>query len=375
MEELATRPRASHRGLAEAAAIFDEHHARGLFHGGQLVAMEHGRVLLDLAVGTARGVRASEGVERVAVTRETPFQIFSASKPAIAIAIAYLEDRGLLDVRAPIADVFPEFAAHRKEHITTLDVLQHRSGLMMRELTRDRIAEWGDWEAIVQALIDERPRYPRGTFAYQPFGYGWALAEVARRVSGKPLPDLLRDILPPPIADALRWGVPRAEISRVAKAYCEADRLLVDGFDLARNFDVNDSPEVMTAFVPGAGIITNARGLASFYDFVLRGASISPATLARYTTKQASGFDRTIGAWVSLGRGFAMGWWLPHPYGYWNTGRCFGHVGNFSCMGMADPQSGVALAIVTNTNRSLGDVMRRFAPITHRIRAACAARV
>src|SRR5690606_20287125 len=109
--------------------------------------------------------------------------------------------------------------------------------------------------------------------------------------------------------------------------------------------------------------------------FVLRGASMSRLTLDRYITRQVAGIDRTTGAYIALGRGFALGWRLPHPYGWWNSGHCYGHVGNFSCVGMADPESGVALAIVTNTNRSLLDVARRFAPIASRVRSAGRAQV
>lgn len=67
---------------------------------------------------------------------QTPLPLFSAGKPLAAIAIAMLEDRGTLDVRAPIAQIFPEFAQHDKEKITTLDVLTHRSGMLMPEFAK-----------------------------------------------------------------------------------------------------------------------------------------------------------------------------------------------------------------------------------------------
>lgn len=77
----------------------------------------------------------------------TPFPVLSAGKPLAATVIAKLEDRGVLDIQSPIAQIFPEFARHNKEEITTLDVLTHRSGCLMPGfLTNTQI--WGDREAV-----------------------------------------------------------------------------------------------------------------------------------------------------------------------------------------------------------------------------------
>jgi CubicO group peptidase (beta-lactamase class C family) len=68
-----------------------------------------------------------------------------------------------------------------------------------------------------------------------------------------------------------------------------------------------------------------------------------------------------------LGRGFALGWFWPHPYGWWRTSECFGHAGNFSTLAWADPKSGCAIAGVTNGNRAPMKLVTRFAPtLPHR---------
>jgi CubicO group peptidase (beta-lactamase class C family) len=71
------------------------------------------------------------------------------------------------------------------------------------------------------------------------------------------------------------------------------------------------------------------------------------------------------------GRGFGIGWFWPHPYGWWQTGSCYGHAGNFSTLGWADPTTGCATATATNGNRAPAKLVTRCAPIGSAVRAAC----
>jgi len=112
---------------------------------------------------------------------------------------------------------------------------------------------------------------------------------------------------------------------------------------------------------------TTARALAAFYARLVRDDS---PTLKRYTQAQSRGLDKITGAYVVLGRGFALGWRWPHPYGWWNTQRCFGHAGGFSVVAYADRTTSTGIAIVTNGNRSVADLVRRFAPLGSAIRRA-----
>jgi CubicO group peptidase (beta-lactamase class C family) len=82
------------------------------------------------------------------------------------------------------------------------------------------------------------------------------------------------------------------------------------------------------------------------------------------------GTDRTVRFPMVLGRGFALGWFWPHPYGWWRTNACFGHAGNFSTLAWADPITGCAIAAVTNGNRAPTALVTRFAAIGSGLRAA-----
>jgi beta-lactamase family protein len=84
--------------------------------------------------------------------------------------------------------------------VTVLDVLTHRSGVAMPHLSAHPEL-WSNWSNVVAALRDESPTYRRGTLAYQPIAFGWILAEVLQRVTGRSLPEFCASELGP----ALEW--------------------------------------------------------------------------------------------------------------------------------------------------------------------------
>ena len=351
--------------------LFEAQQARGAFPGGQLVVMRDGRVLHEQACGVSHGLRGE--AELRGVTLETRFQVMSASKPFVAFAVALLEDAGLVDVSAPVARYVPEFAENGKADITVLEVLLHRSGVLMEELTGNP-EEWSDWGNVVRAMAAAKPRFARGTLAYSPAGFGWILAELVQRVSGKTLQEFLLSQLPPELS-GIRF-VDAQQQPDVARSYWLGEQtFMLAGHNIAADFeDVNNELTGVTACVPGAGLLASARELAQFYDLLVNGGRdvIGRETLGRYVSKQTFGFERQMRVPVTLGRGFALGSLGPHPYGWCNTAPCFGHAGGFGVVAFADPRSRAAVAIVTNGHRGVGDMIRRFAPLGSAIKKAVA---
>lgn len=365
--------------VAQVVAKFRRQQAQGVFPGGQLVVRRRGRLVVDEAVGVARGLRTSEGEPRQEFTRERRSGLFSAGKPLVALAIAVLEQRGAIQVERPVSWYWPEFGRAGKAEITTLDILSHRSGLYLWEIESDWRC-FGDWELIMARIAAAEPAFARGTLAYQPLGFGWILGEIVRRVTGHRIEHFLQDeVLGPAGIDDLRLGVPVEEVPSLARSYWVdakppslGGKILV-GFEQAQN-----SIEQLTAVLPGAGTVGTARALACFYAWLLDGTPtrggarlLAEAVLARYITPQTRGIDRTVRFPMVLGRGFGLGWFWPHPYGWWGTSACFGHAGNFSTLAWADPSTGCAIAAVTNGNRAPTALVARFAGIGSGLRAAC----
>jgi CubicO group peptidase (beta-lactamase class C family) len=358
---------------------FRRQQANGVFPGGQLVVRRRGVVVVDEAVGIARGFRDDEGEPRQEFTKVRRSCIFSAGKPLVGIAIAVLEDRGAIDVERPVATYFPEFAGAGKADITVLDVLLHRSGLYLRDIERDW-KRFGDWDFIMSRIADAEPAFPRGTLAYQPMGFGWILGELVRRVTKQPIERFLEnEVLGPCGLGDLRLGVPADEVASLARSYWLDDQPPTLGGEIMVGFEeAQNSVQQLTAVLPGAGTVGTARALSSFYAWLLDGTPtktgpplIRQSVLAAYTTPQTRGTDRTVRFPMVLGRGFALGWPWPHPYGWWRTSSCYGHAGNFSTLAWADPSTGCAIAAVTNGNRAPAKLVTRFAGIGSALRRAC----
>lgn len=366
--------------MDEVRALFERQCARGRFPGGQLVMRRGGAAVLDCATGLARGFRPSDGEATVAVTPSTRFSVFSATKPVVALAVAMLEERGALDVAAPVARYFPAFAANQKAAHTVLDVLTHRAAVFTPALIGNPRA-WGDEDQVRAALIAATPRWPRGTLAYMPYEYGWILAEVVRGATGRRLDDFVHaEISGPAGLPGLRFGARPAELPTLAKSYWLGTRSVrVAGVELSQTFEKdNNLPEAITAFVPGAGLVCTAADLAGFYEVLARGGVtrsgqrlVSEQTLARYTSGSLA-YDRSNRIPLRVGRGFLLGTRTPSIYGWWGTQHCFGHAGAFCTLAYADPTLDLAVAIVTNGNRGPFESLFRFAPIGSALRRAVA---
>jgi CubicO group peptidase (beta-lactamase class C family) len=362
--------------LSKAEVLFRRQADRGSFPGGQLVVRVRGEELLNISVGVASGWRDDEGAP-IPVTGVTPFQVMSASKPLVAFAIAILEDRGLVDVERPVAHYVPEFGSAGKGEITVLDVLTHRSGVIVPHLW-DSHTMWPDWDRVQQTIWDARPRYRRGTPAYHPYEFGWILAEIVRRVTEQPIDLFLEDVLPESLR-SLRLRRSHDDAATVAHTYwLGPKRLRLGGHDVAAGFEErNNAPQTITNLVPGASMTTNASTLAEFYEMLLAGGTtadgvrlIRSGTLERYLSANVSGYDRVLRSYLVLGRGFLLGWRGPHPYGLWDSRTCVGHGGGFCVAVFGDRSTGAAISILTNGNRGLWDVFRRFSPLSGAIRRA-----
>jgi CubicO group peptidase (beta-lactamase class C family) len=368
------------RRLAKTLVRFAAQQVRGDFPGGQLVARWRGQVVARIALGVRRGWRRDEGATREPVAIDTPFAVFSAGKPVVALAVAICEDRGLLDVDAPIAALVPGFGANGKQEITARDVLTHRAGLVMEEFAAHP-EQWEDWDAVRRAVVEARPASPRGKLAYSPLGFGWILAVLVEHATGAPFHGFVaREIAAPLELPALRFGAAGRDPETFARAYWLAKRPVhVAGRDVGDGFEaVHNSAEFLRALVPGAGLVCDAATLAAFYDALLRGGVarsgrplLSADVLARYLRREVFGFDRSNRTPLAVGRGFLLGTPFPSVYGAFGTSRCFGHAGAFSSVAFADPEREVAAAIVTNGNGSRGDLLRRFMPLCAALRKAC----
>jgi CubicO group peptidase (beta-lactamase class C family) len=365
--------------LTRVITLFKKQQSSGAFPGGQFVVRRNAKLVVNETVGIARGFRSGETSPLMEVSPQTPFPVLSAGKPLAAICIALLEERGLLDIKAPIVQLFPEFGQHGKEQITTLDVLTHRSGLLMPDFVKTP-GQWGNRAAVQKALIETVPTYSRGTLAYHPYEYGWILSEIVLRVDGRSLPDFFADEFSRPLQlPALRFGLAGRRNDSLALTYwLGKEREMVAGINVARDFEEQNSEQYLESKNPATSLVCDAASLAAFYDFLLNGGKtphgerlISQEMIKKYTSRNYFSWDRSLRVPLAVGRGFVVGTRFLSNFGWMNTGQCFGHAGGFSSLAFGDYRTNMCAAIITNGNRNSTDFMRRFVPLAHHLRHSC----
>ena len=146
--------------------------------GAGCTAYVGGRMVVDLWAGVADR-RTGRPYEH-----DTATVIFSCTKGLMAICAYLLVQEGRLDLDAPIARYWPEFAQAGKERITVRDAMAHRAGLayLDTDLTLDDVVAW---DPVIHAIEAQTPHHaPKDGHAYHASTIGWLLGEVIRRITG-----------------------------------------------------------------------------------------------------------------------------------------------------------------------------------------------
>ena len=154
----------------------------------QLCVRREGAVVLDSAIGHARGTGPGEpdDAEPVAATPETPFTIYSASKAVAATVAHILDEEGAIHLGDRVAEYIPEFGSHGKDVITIAHVLSHRAGVPSLPSDALDLDNANDSEYVCRPLCDAEPSgRPGKMLAYHAISGGFIIGEIVRRVTGR----------------------------------------------------------------------------------------------------------------------------------------------------------------------------------------------
>ncbi len=295
--------------------------------------------------------------------------VFSSTKGATAVVANLLAERGELDIDAPVAEYWPEFAAAGKGEVPVRWLLCHKAGLPVidAELTLEEVLAWGP---VAEALAAQVPSWPPGTaHGYHALTYGWLVGEVVRRVTGKSLGEVFAVEVAEPLGLDFWIGLPEGEEARVAPlvsmdvpADPEARKLYeaffgpdtFTGRALLGHSQVFAAPgvwnrvDVHAAEIPAANGITNARSLSRMYASLIGEVDgvriLAPDTVEKARTVQTEGDDRVLFFESKIGLGFFCSSAFT-PYG--GPGG-FGHSGAGGSVGFADPEAGLSFGYVMN---------------------------
>lgn len=301
--------------------------------------------------------------------QDTLVNVWSTTKGPVALCAHILADRGLLDLDAPVATYWPEFAAAGKEKVLVRHLLSHRAGLAgLRE--PHSLEQLCDWELTTQRLAATQPWWEPGTTSgYHALTYGHLVGEVVRRVSGLMPGAFLEREVTGPLGIDFRIGLPEEDYGRVAEldqppvaASSEQAAVFAQLAPAAIAAVTNPAVSAAGALTPGwraaeipaANGHGTARAVAELYGvFAGRGSYggkriLSPEAAERVREGQGSCRDLVLGA--GLGETEAgLGLWLSGPNGsYGPNPRAFGHDGFGGSCGLADPEAQVSMGYVMN---------------------------
>jgi CubicO group peptidase (beta-lactamase class C family) len=252
--------------------------------------------------------------------RNTIAQMFSSTKTVTALCALILADRGELDLDAPVAKYWPEFAQNGKSTITVKQLLGHTSGMAgwAEPMTLQDLC---DVPGATEKLARQAPLFEPGrTAAYHGFSQGHLVGEVIRRITGKSLGRFLAEEVTGPVGvdKDLYIGTPEHADPRVS--------LLIQGKPLDGPANENIARAVFNPRVTpqdtwapawrraemgamnGQG---NGRGIATVQSILASGGAngvrlMSDAGRARALEQQSDGIDVVIGLEMRWAMGYSL---------------------------------------------------------------------
>lgn len=333
--------------------------------GAAVAVIVGGRMVVDLWAGHADAALSRPW------QRDTIVNVFSTTKGLTAVCAHRLADQGLLDIDAPVAKYWPEFAQAGKNEIPVRYLLSHRAGLPgVRKMLPVGAAY--DWEVMTSALAAEEPWWEPGTkHGYHALTYGYLVGEVVRRISGQSVGTYFRKEIAEPLgldchiglseeydarpAEMLPMPPPEGEGNPIAKALSDPESMTFKAFasppDLMLPGTVN-SRAWRAAEIPAANGHTDARSLARLYGALAQGGELDGyevltlEAIDRARVEQSHGEDAVL---FGLPSRFGLGFMLDLPENrIVPQGDMFGHPGAGGSIGFGDPEAGIGFGYVMN---------------------------
>ncbi|HLL69133.1 MAG TPA: serine hydrolase domain-containing protein [Micromonosporaceae bacterium] len=359
----------------QVQVAIDELVESGAERGVQVAVYRHGDLVVDAVAGVADPATGRP------VTSGTPFYNFSILKGAAATVAHVLAERGLFGYDTPVAELWPEFGAHGKHTVTVRHVLTHTAGVpgIPLETTAEDLC---DWDRMCATIADAELWWEPGTrIGYHAYTFGYLVGEIARRATGKPISDILREEVAAPlgVADEMYFGMPESEHGRLARLE-DAD---AGSFDLSMmppdhpmlkagplalfpTAALGSRTDILAADIPAGGK-TSARAVARMYAALLDevdGVRLIPGQrLREVTAVAAAGTDEVFGMPSTWGLGYALG--LPGMTGD-VPHTAFGMGGAGGSFAYGDTATGIAFGLTKNRISNDFSTASRLIEIVHR---------
>ena len=299
-------------------AILATNLASGADVGASAAVVLDGQMVVDLWGGWADEARTTPW------QADTITNVWSSTKTMMALSALMLVDRGQLDVDAPVAEYWPEFAANGKAGVLVRHLLSHTSGVSGWDQPVE-IGDLYDWGKSTSMLAAQAPWWEPGTASgYHALNQGHLVGEVIRRITGRQLGEFFRTEVAEPIGADFHIGLAPSEFGRVANVIppppMPIDLATLDMDSVAMRTFTGPAPDASVAWTPewrqadigAANGHGNARSVALAQSAISNGGVangvklLSPDAIEQIFRVQADGLDQVLMLPVTFGIGFGL---------------------------------------------------------------------
>jgi len=280
-----------------------------------------GRTVVDVYGGFADEARTRPW------ERDTIVNVWSTTKTVTSLAVLMLADRGLIDLDAPVASYWPDFAANGKEQVLVRHVMSHCSGVSGWNAPF-AFTDMYDLERSTALLAAQAPWWEPGTASgYHALNYGHLLGEIVRRVSGKSLTEFVATEIAGPLDADFQIGAKKSDWVRCAEIIppppLPFDMSTIDPASVLAKTAAGPAADAAAANTEGwrraevgaANGHGNAASVARVLSAVTLGGAtdgvrlLSQETIEHVFREQIHGVDLFLGAPIRWGIGYG----LPEP--------------------------------------------------------------
>ncbi|MEV6226255.1 serine hydrolase domain-containing protein [Saccharopolyspora shandongensis] len=369
--------------FAEVNLAFRANFATGAEVGAAVCVYHRGRPVVDLWGGYADADRGDPW------RADTLGVLASPTKSLVTGAALLLVDRGVLDLDAPIAEHWPEFAANGKGGITLRMVLSQRSGVVCLDhdpITNDKLRAH---EPIVAALESARPEWePDTAHGYHATTYGHLISELIRRCTGLTVGQFFAKEIANPLGLDCYIGLPNPDTAHLATMIeCKAEELMA-GADPGEIEELRDAatltyratmasmsqdPADPTVEEPSYGGLASAQSLARYFASFIGEVDCfrltSPEITEQMRVVHSTGDCLVMLSPCTWGLGVQVSDSPVFPASA-GLGTAFGFSGANGVFAFADPANDLAFAYIPNAGSevmgSMDARIRRLIEATYR---------
>ena len=355
----------------------------------QLCLRYNGTVVLNRAIGHAWGNGPDDpaDADRVPVSTNTPFCVYSAAKAISTTVVHMLVERGAFSLDDRVCDYLPSYTGHGKERTTIRHVMTHSAGVPFATGPRADVRRVNDSDYTRARLSEFKPIHRPGlVHIYHGVTWGPLVREIVSAATGRNI----REILATEILDPLgfRWtnyGVAEADVPLVAPSYVTGKPLpapiaaalrIALGGTMTQIIPFSNTPVFLTSVVPSSSTVSTADELSRFAEILRRGGELDGVRVMRPDTLAAAVRpcrrlrpDVATGlAPIRWGTGFMLGSKRFGPFGT-DADAAFGHTGLTNVAIWADPARGLAAGLISSGKPGRHPEAERFTALLNQITA------